>query len=82
MTEDEAKTKACCGPFREQVPYARAEDRAEIAKGGLDPDYIAEIAARYPCVASACMAWRWSHEKDLDPGLSPKGHCGLAWRPE
>jgi hypothetical protein len=58
MTEDEAKTKACCGPFAGRMAYGTADTAPEIAVQGLDPDYIAETAARWPCIGSACMAWR------------------------
>lgn len=58
MTEDEAKTKACCGPFAGRIPYGSADTALEVSVQGIDPDYIAETAARWPCIASACMAWR------------------------
>lgn len=44
MTEDEAKTKWC--------PFARDSETAGN-RSILTPDDI-----RFPCIASACMAWR------------------------
>lgn len=90
MTEDEAKTKACCGPFAGRAPYAGAAEAAEISKQGIDPDYIAEMAARWPCLGSACMAWRETKPVEVvylqrvdaegyAPGRMPaEGYCGLA----
>ena len=58
MTEEEAKTKWC--------PFARGEqhsggNRAPYGSPGdgpLEEDYTSEMAMRYPCIGSACMAWR------------------------
>ena len=74
MTEDEAKTKVCCGP-----PHIGA-----VAKGDT----------QIRCIASACMAWRWSfspraaksaaEEAPMAHSRSPfvaKGYCGLAGSP-
>lgn len=61
MTEDEAKTKWC--PLAKRVPYASAAQAEEIALNGIDPDYSQDMAAQWPCIASACMAWRWSNYK-------------------
>lgn len=55
MTEDQAKTKACCG-------------------SGYRP------AENGPCIASACMAWRWHNDYerrwDLPRDKAPEG---LGW---
>lgn len=60
MTEAEAQTKACCGPFAGRLPYGTAGDAYELAVQGTDPMYAAETAARWPCIGSSCMAWRWA----------------------
>jgi hypothetical protein len=66
MQEDEARTKWC--------PYARTSqadssgNRRHGGHGDPDPDC--------KCIASRCMAWRWSY--DMEEGLS--GYCGLAGR--
>jgi hypothetical protein len=83
VTEDEAKTKACCGPFREAIPYAGAAEHEEIARDGLDPEYAAEISGRYPCIASSCMAWRWSGTASQYSRIADvPGFCGLAGPPQ
>lgn len=51
MTEDEAKTKWC--PFVTAGAYARERMTSDEQSG--------ENATR--CIASACMAWRWSEPK-------------------
>lgn len=76
MTEEEAKTKWCFAAKR--VPYASAREADEIALRGIDPDYEREMAAQWPCIASACMAWRTENTAD---GLYQVGYCGLAGRP-
>jgi hypothetical protein len=82
MTEDEAKTKICCGPVLLATAWI---NESEIrAKGNL-------IGSN--CIGSACMAWRWEENTDLmpasqnDPLGGPKppqdwdGYCGLAGKP-
>lgn len=82
LTEEEAKTKWC--PFARRMPYAEAAEASEIDKIGINPDYVDEMRAMYPCIASACMAWRWVEELDKDaPGdeavfKRERGYCGLA----
>lgn len=63
MTESEAKTKWC--PFARiaHVSGATANSRAHN-----DPDLSQD------CIGSACMAWRWNHERG-------GGYCGLAGAP-
>lgn len=63
MTEQEAKTTWC--------PFARGitdNGGNRMAYGGATPEpgerdcydeYAAEMANLYPCIGSACMAWRW-----------------------
>lgn len=82
MTEDEAKTKICCGPLH-QPEFQKI---GEIAVSKPMPRN---------CVGSACMAWRWNEGMALLKGEFPDGttteighkclsealgHCGLAGR--
>lgn len=86
MTEEEAKAKWC--PFGRVVGTAggyppigqpvfnRAQEQGEVSAVPVGP-----------CIASACMAWRWDGTHVNDPD-DPKGdlvwsdrsygHCGLA----
>lgn len=81
MTEDEAKTKWC--PFaRERAKQGMPDgggNRAPYGTGGgeIDPAYGAEQAALFPCIGSACMAWRIMRLPDGDR----HGYCGLAGKP-
>ena len=88
-TEDEAKTKWC--------PFARdwvvdGKDAAAINRHfRLDGTHV-----HSPCIASACMAWRWgpeirgvSDDPDRPHAVSrfekvePRtGYCGLAGKPK
>ncbi len=87
MTEDEAYTKACCGP-----PILGAVLLVAAGKGEPTP-----AAGR--CIASACMAWRevgewrirsdypWEAGKPRGEHVGPNnevrssGYCGLAGAP-
>lgn len=51
MTEDEALKKACCGPWA--VNWA----------GRIDSVAAIQATQAQTCIASSCMAWRWSEEK-------------------
>lgn len=96
MTEQEAKTKWC--PFARErpaqgmpdgggnrTPYGSPED------GPVADDYTREQAMLFPCIGSACMAWRQDKEataarmKELAPesSVAINGHffCGLAGKP-
>ena len=88
LTEDEAKTKRCCGP--EGCGYTHTS--ATSTRAG----------ERY-CIASACIAWRWGQKRNPDwkpdhsgmmwPSPHPDdrpathirdtehGYCGLSGRP-
>jgi hypothetical protein len=79
MTEEDAKTKWC--PF---VRVGHAREAGEEAFNrlcddqGLDGDDFSHVPEAALCIASACMAWRWS-----TPGTAPadqpeRGYCGLA----
>lgn len=79
MTEDEAKTKVCCGPLH-QPEYAKIGEIAESKPSIRN------------CIGSACMAWRWEDVRWVRPEnnagtreyeLVPRsnlGFCGLAGR--
>jgi hypothetical protein len=85
MTEEEALTKWC--------PFARDSNtggnRLRYGSGAADappPEYGSEAAAEFPCIASACMAWRWKLPADERryPNSAwaeerrDHGFCGLA----
>jgi hypothetical protein len=59
MTEDEAKTKWC--------PFARvgsgASGLGSMNRDALPADDPKLITRNTRCLASACMAWRWSEAK-------------------
>ncbi len=76
LTEDEAKSKRCCGP----------KGCGELALGTAD-----HAAGVRFCIASICMAWRKvdqvgigpngeKRERDLDGRTKwvDRGYCGLA----
>ena len=83
MTEDEAKAKACCGPWA--VNWA-----GKLQPGG-------EASRAQLCIGRSCMAWRGTVTDDfkcraeaayrqqgshLSPGASDlDGFCGLAGQP-
>jgi len=91
MTEEEAKTKLCCGP--QDCGERMFEDRPIP----LNPNalYMSKYLGRY-CKGSECMAWRWNvvkviTETELGKDM-PKsreetvakefgGYCGLAGKP-
>lgn len=76
MTEDEAKKKRCCGP------------RGCGVESNSDDQPLEWL--RY-CVASKCMAWRWSYPPEMaeyDKIATPNrvarltaGYCGLGGKP-
>lgn len=84
MTEDEAKTKWC--------PFVRAASPDGAAAWNRSSFITYEHEARQAtrCIASACMAWRWSEKQPPGHGFfadgSPHpegalGFCGLAGAP-
>jgi len=72
MTEDEAKTKKCCGPKIILLGLL-----VSTGKRITDPE------APLLCIGSDCMAWRWSYPPDEAAGNKngPQGFCGLAGKP-
>lgn len=70
MTEDEAKTK-WCPHARERAAQGMPDgggNRTPYGDAGDGPaadDYTREQAMLFPCIGSACMAWRWDSEEDL-----------------
>lgn len=84
MTEDEAKTKRCCGPD---------------GCGFTDPRQADCLNGERWCIGSECVAWRWTDQQtladaqdwihadptrllqDFKPRNPTKGYCGLAAAP-
>jgi hypothetical protein len=75
MTEDEAKTKRCCGPSGcgRLIPVER--DEAVVPLHAPVQQFISV------CIGSECMAFRW--DQNYTDGLAGvrHGHCGLAGKP-
>lgn len=65
MTEEEAKTRDCCGPRMLATAFLLPHDRS--AGGGL-----INRAAR--CIGAECMAWRW--RKVPNPDWQDKSYIG------
>lgn len=72
MTEDQAKQKWC--PFSRMAHW-------NAPTGGNRPTDPDGFIPHVNCIASDCMAWRWSltNAEVKDGRLTPKeGYCGLA----
>ena len=75
MTEDEAKTKWC--------PYARISSLNEGGDDGPSSNrwlgWISdgEVGSVACCIASTCMAWRWSEAEHARRFVSAFGGAGV-----
>lgn len=47
----------------------------------VDIDIVDDQRSQPTCIASKCMAWRWSHQ-DSGPNDPPTGFCGAAGLPK
>jgi len=65
---EEARMKWC--------PFARSAWQEGNAVTTVNRDTMGSFHAKCHCLASNCMAWRWS-DKDRE-----KGYCGLAEPPK
>jgi len=79
VTEEEAKTKRCCGP----VGCGEADAEVlTLAVKTFTGDYEAlQRAINFVprmCIGSACMAWQW--ETPAPKVVERVGWCGLAQR--
>lgn len=76
MTEEQARETWC--------PFVRiALDYGDYATAGNRgwADKTDHLYKDCRCLASKCMAWRWSSFKTVD-GQMPCGYCGLAGKPD
>jgi hypothetical protein len=67
VTEDEAKTKWC--PFARTVETdgrGSTNGRNRVASTGVAEKVLAAELLGAQCIASACMAWRWSLDSDFN----------------
>lgn len=82
-TEEEAKSKLCCGPgiICLGVTVAAASVAGRVEK--VPPETL-------HCKGSVCMAWRWIDPLTLNEqggsaaeysSLDRRGYCGLAGKP-
>jgi hypothetical protein len=85
LTEEEAKTKACCAALGLIADIALMV-RTHVE--GSFPGGTFGIEKTALCGASACMAWRSTDNKTFPsaPGETPRpsepaGYCGLAGKP-
>lgn len=74
MTEDDAKMKWC--------PFARIGSE-QTGLGSLNRDSVRGVQlAQARCIASACMAWRWSEGKRSAAFLEAvRAHMGSEAKP-
>jgi hypothetical protein len=79
LTEKQAREKWCPHSRDSSTGGNRARFGAQEAL-----QYEAEACADFPCIASACMAWRWAGW-EIDPksgrpivSKPVAGYCGLA----
>lgn len=87
VTEEEAKGKWC--PHSRTVKYDvgtmfSSSPRNRVVESEAN-EVLAEISynlAGCQCIASQCMAWRWSEQlmRTDGPVLPRTGYCGLAGR--
>ncbi len=71
MTENEAKTKWCCGP--KIISDQMLADRLIPAKVPNPPE------SNGLCCGSKCMAWRWAaFAEGEEHAGNIHGYCGLA----
>jgi len=68
ITENEARTKLCCGPLILAETWINEENIK--AQGGMKTGR---------CIASRCMAWRWNIGMGSGQPMTT-GFCGLAGR--
>lgn len=82
MTQEEAMKRWC--PFASSRVLRTFPDQAVT--------YAVDEVATVTCIASDCMAWRWSSDfnrlmerykdrRDIDVREIAEGHCGLAGKP-
>lgn len=70
VTEEEAKTKICCGGV----------GCGQIIM--IEGPGLVEDSYERRCIGSACMAWRWAPTPALTADRSTThGYCGKAGRP-
>lgn len=88
LTEDEAKTKRCCGPegagrvefperqrgaWRDYTP----QDGIHVSEIPAYTQLAMRMAPRF-CIGSACTAWRWNIEHEAWDGA--KGPPPADWK--
>lgn len=80
MTEEEAKTKRCCGS--DTCGVCSTTEKIEMQNGS-----VVHVALRM-CIGSACMAWRVTPQSTeikengrVQTTIAPTGYCGLAGKP-
>ena len=76
MTEEEAKKKRCCGPSG-CGRHMEVVDTPDLQREHAE--YASHLESF--CIASVCMAWRWSGWSKDESGhdvLPLQGYCVLA----
>lgn len=81
MTEEEAKGRWC--PFAQVIHGSIGQDGSRHENGQTAYNRIVDGSAYSfskagGCIASACMAWRWTTKHSIDGAI---GYCGLAGAP-
>jgi hypothetical protein len=77
VTEEEARTRICCGPPAQAAILSAIAGLLAVAVKAMinppkTPQDLNKMHLATTCLGSKCMAWRWA-EFDED-----KGCCGIA----
>ena len=66
VSEEEAKTKRCCGPEGCGEREGRPEHKHALRLSAIEVEAATVALMPRMCIGSACMAWRWAQKPNPD----------------